>query len=201
MEQFVKGSSLRQLPYLHRHVAELMLLPISERLIEGEHSHIYRSTHLRHVSGAYVSIRRRAQEIYSALEEDPVAFLQRSEEVTDLAAMAAQLHVTRHPLWKSYVGPSAEIKRRCADLLLYTRSTDLQFASVGRAAEQRLAAETQTEDAKKQWVGAMTGSNSKMTVESIEKACMNNHLRQRLLPGMLCSTALLLHNNQAASTD
>ena len=191
LEQLVAGTSLHSLPHLHRHVAELMFIPVSERIIEAEQSLVHRETHYRHVSGAYVSIRRRAPEIHAALKEDPVAFLHRFEELADPAVMAAQLHLTRHPLWISYLGMSAEIKRRCVDLLLYTRSRDLQFASVGRAAEQRLAAHDRAEDARKRWVGSTTRNNSRMSVEAIETACMNDHLRQRLVPGMLCALPLV----------
>ena len=104
VEKFVAGTLLQDLPVLHRHVAELILIPVSERIIEAEHSLVHRSSHLRNVSGAYVSIRRRATEIERALEHDSASFLQLFEDLADPSVMAAQLHLTKHPLWITYQG-------------------------------------------------------------------------------------------------
>eukprot|EP00971_Amphidinium_carterae_P059817 1183317-Amphidinium_carterae.1 len=176
------------MPELATSVAELLFIPISERVVEGQHSLIHRTTQLRTCCGAYISVRQRRAELQEALAHDSVALLRDFQDLADADAVAARLHLAHHPHWLAHRHTSPSLKRQCIDDMLYVRSPVLQFSSVEAVAQNRKHAEAASERCKEAWVQSLRGKrDGKLKLSNIVQTCMTAHMKKRLAPGMLCS--------------
>ena len=168
-------------------MAELAFIPVVERVAEAEHSLLHRKTVQRSVSGAYVSLALRSHEVMTALETSGPEFLATFAQLADVDFLATSLHMREHPLWHDAANTPASAKRQCADTILYTLDSHVQYGSTESARSKRLAAQQLQAHSTRQWMGELKRREKGVGESSITTTSMACHIKATLLPGTLVS--------------
>ena len=145
IQAFISGTALLELPKLSSAVSELVFIPVVERVAEAEHSLLHRKTVHRSVSGAYVSLSLRSHEVMNVLETSGPEFLASFAQLADVNHLATSLHMREHPLWHDAANTPASARRQCADTILYTLDSHVQYGSTEAARSQTIGSSRATE--------------------------------------------------------
>eukprot|EP00971_Amphidinium_carterae_P008169 161377-Amphidinium_carterae.1 len=177
---------------LQERIAELAFVPVCERIIEREHAEVARTTALRNVSGPYVSLSLRRDEIKAILENETnvAKFLSQAENVSDVSSLASALHLAKMPFWNQVCRLPAYTQRHYASGLLYCTNLSVQYASTGSTTELRSRAHKTIDGMERNWVTSRDKQTKRLTAEHVAHACMAKHAKTRLQPGMICSMPL-----------
>lgn len=136
MEALAGGAPINQLPALANSLARLCFLPVSERIVEGEHSIVHRHGGYRKVTGAYVSCSQRLPEVDALMsnQETRTRFLQAFEKTRKLKNMSKLFRFCKHPQWTELMAkPKKERSgvQKLANAILYSVDVSTQFLNLG----------------------------------------------------------------------
>lgn len=192
LESYVAGNPLVLHPLLARHVAELRLVPVAERIQEADLSLIHRKTKHRTVSGAYVSLQARTREIETIVSSpaDCAQFVEACSHVRDVAALAKALGIARHPLLNppDRTPPFAEQLQRI-NFVMYTLDAATQFAQMKAIKKKRERHRKARERQENQWKRLHQRDEPVLfsKQEATLRRAVTDHLRKRLVPGRMYS--------------
>ena len=179
--------TLKDLPELQYELCVLGFMPVVERVVEGQHSLVHRHTGYRQVSGAYVSLSLRMNQIndFMATEAGEQLMINMFDKIRKPKLLAKTFKFDEHPEWLAALSKGKQGQPRLGRIavaIMYMNDIALQFLKLTSVRKQNKQHRKQ-EEKERQKLQRQARPVEPVSEEVVLRRLFAAHVASSLVPG------------------